>query len=358
VPKCGGEVHEKYKKFQCINPALRLRLVEDHGRAAARAGEAETLLREREVGRSEGFAAASAGRSQAKLKLNDGERGRVRLRAAARRRGRRSARFHGPDPAGPCPKCGNDVFETPNAYVCVRAVGEGRTCDFRSGRTILQRPIERAQMEKLLKTGKSDLLQFVSARTRRPFSAYLARQKDGSVGFEFEPKDPARKGARPARAAPLRVLGAHPRDRQPVELHAGRYGPYVKHGTVNATVPDKDQVEGLTLEAAVALLDAKAGRSPTRRTGAATRGRTSRETEVPAYVASAALNASRERTAAARGAVKAKPAATRAPAAKSATTTRRPKAAAPKSKPAAKTAKPATARKPAGRTGAKKTTRR
>jgi DNA topoisomerase-3 len=96
------------------------------------------------------------------------------------------------------------VFETPNAYVCERAVGDGRTCDFRSGRTILQRTVERAQMEKLLASGKTDLLQFVSARTRRPFSAYLVRQPDGKIGFEFEkraPKPEASKAPPKRRAA-------------------------------------------------------------------------------------------------------------------------------------------------------------
>ena len=165
------------------------------------------------------------------------------------------------------------MFETPNAYVCERSVGEDRSCDFRSGRTILQKTIEPAQMTKLLETGKTDLLQFVSARTRRPFSAYLVKQADGKVGFEFEAKEPGRRGARPMRGAPLRVLGAHPRDRQPVELHAGRYGPYVKHGATNATLPDRDAVDSLSLEQAIALVDEKAGREPrtATRTGAKTR---------------------------------------------------------------------------------------
>ena len=57
------------------------------------------------------------------------------------------------------------------------------------------------------------------------------------------------------------MLGPHPRDKAPVELHAGRYGPYVKHGDVNATLPDKDKMDSLTLEEAVALLDEKAGKS-------------------------------------------------------------------------------------------------
>jgi len=103
----------------------------------------------------------------------------------------------------------------------------------------------------------------VSARTKRGFSAFLVRQPDGKIGFEFEAKDGAKgKGGRGARGATaLRVLGAHPKDKKPVELHAGRYGPYVKHGTINATLPDKDRADDLTLDEALALLDARAGTS-------------------------------------------------------------------------------------------------
>ena len=120
--------------------------------------------------------------------------------------------FTGLVPLGPCPKCKSRVFETAQAYVCEKAVGPDKTCDFRSGRVILQRPVERAQMEKLLATGKTDLLQFVSARTKRGFSAFLVRQLDGKIGFEFEARDPAKAGARRARggASALRVLGEHP----------------------------------------------------------------------------------------------------------------------------------------------------
>src|SRR5207248_7832756 len=45
-------------------------------------------------------------------------------------------------PLGPCPKCGGRVFEQPMAYVCENSVDPERHCDFRSGRVILQRPIE------------------------------------------------------------------------------------------------------------------------------------------------------------------------------------------------------------------------
>ena len=42
-------------------------------------------------------------------------------------------------------------------------------------------------------------------------------------------------------------------------LHDGRYGPYVKHGKVNATLPKGTAPESMTIEQAVALIDAKAG---------------------------------------------------------------------------------------------------
>ena len=178
--------------------------------------------------------------------------------------------FSGQESLGLCPKCGNAVFELPAAYVCEKAVGPEKTCDFRSGRVILQRPVERAQMQKLLATGKTDLLQFVSSRTRRPFAAFLVRQGDGKIGFEFQAKEGAKgRGAPGTRTGTaLRVLGAHPKDKQPVELHAGRYGPYVKHGAVNATLPDKDGIDALTLADAVALLDAKSGKMAGKAAGA------------------------------------------------------------------------------------------
>jgi DNA topoisomerase-3 len=259
-PKCGGEVHEQYKKFQCI--ACDFGFWKIMGGRQIEPAEAETLIAERSVGPLDGFRSRIGRPFSAKLRLDDANQVEFDFGPRLGDDDATTYDFSAQTPLGPCPKCGGRVYETPNAYVCERAVGEGRTCDFRSGRTILQRVIEPAQMAKLLESGKTDLLQFVSARTRRPFSAYLVKQPDGKVGFEFEAKAPDRRGARPVRGAPLRVLGNHPRDRQPIELHAGRYGPYVKHGATNATLPDRDAVDSLSLEQAIALVDEKAGRAP------------------------------------------------------------------------------------------------
>jgi DNA topoisomerase-3 len=222
-------------------------------------GEADTLIEQREVGPLEGFRSKMGRPFAAKLKLTDANEVQFDFGNPDETEDGEAPDFSDKTPLGPCPKCKSNVYELGNAYACEKSVGPDKTCDFRSGRTILQRPVEPEQMRKLLKDRKTDLLQFVSQRTRRPFSAFLVVQPDGKVGFEFEARDPA-KARGPRRSMALRVLGPHPKDKQPVELHAGKYGPYVKHGDVNATLPERDQADALTLDDAVQLLAAKAAR--------------------------------------------------------------------------------------------------
>jgi DNA topoisomerase-3 len=105
--------------------------------------------------------------------------------------------FTGQTPVGPCPKCAANVYEMGLAYVCEHSVAKPKTCDFRSGRIILQQEILPEQMSKLLNEGKTDLLPgFVSQRTRRPFKAFLTKGKDGKISFEFEERK-AKPGAKP-----------------------------------------------------------------------------------------------------------------------------------------------------------------
>lgn len=69
------------------------------------------------------------------------------------------------------------------------------------------------------------------------------------------------KQARTRRGAtPLKDLGVHPDDGQPVQLFEGKYGPYVKHGKVNATVPKETPIEEVTLSQALALIEERAAR--------------------------------------------------------------------------------------------------
>ena len=64
----------------------------------------------------------------------------------------------------------------------------------------------------------------------------------------------------PARrqSSALKTIGEHPDDQKPVTLHKGRYGPYVKHGKLNATLPDHITTEDVTLAQALELLAAQA----------------------------------------------------------------------------------------------------
>ncbi|GAB1232459.1 type I DNA topoisomerase [Ferrigenium sp. UT5] len=61
----------------------------------------------------------------------------------------------------------------------------------------------------------------------------------------------------------LRTLGEHPDDKTPVEICSGRYGPYARHGKVNATLPKDVTPEAVTLEEALELIAAKAAKGGT-----------------------------------------------------------------------------------------------
>ncbi|KQW79878.1 type I DNA topoisomerase [Brevundimonas sp. Root1279] len=75
-------------------------------------------------------------------------------------------------------------------------------------------------------------------------------------------KRAGRPGGRGAAAAPLKDLGAHPETGEPIHVMAGRFGPYVKSGKINATLPKGTAPEDLTLEAALPLLAARAAAAP------------------------------------------------------------------------------------------------
>ncbi len=73
----------------------------------------------------------------------------------------------------------------------------------------------------------------------------------------------ATRGARGGGAAaggPLKELGEHP-EGGPIQVMPGRYGPYVKWGKVNATIPKETAPEDLTMEQALELIAAKAGKA-------------------------------------------------------------------------------------------------
>ncbi|NER38909.1 MAG: type I DNA topoisomerase [Oscillatoria sp. SIO1A7] len=75
-----------------------------------------------------------------------------------------------------------------------------------------------------------------------------------------QPKRSRGKGGTSSRK-PLRELGKHPDNEEAVNIYDGRYGPYIKHGKTNVSLPEGKSVEELTLAEALDLLAAKAATS-------------------------------------------------------------------------------------------------
>lgn len=213
-PNCGGVVQETYRRYNCVGKkgaeACGFSFTKIPAGRPFELDEVEAFLRDKRIGPLQGFRSKAGWPFTAELALaydeeeknwklefdfgedkNPAETGEI-------------VDFSAQEPLGPCPKCGHRVFEWGSNYMCERSVPTEAhptpTCDFKSGKIILQQPVEREQMAKLLATGKTDLLdKFVSMRTRRSFKAFLAWDAEaGKVNFEFEPrasKFPPRKTA-------------------------------------------------------------------------------------------------------------------------------------------------------------------
>ena len=71
-----------------------------------------------------------------------------------------------------------------------------------------------------------------------------------------------KKSKAPARGSSvIKELGEHPDDGKPVNVMNGRYGPYVKHNKINATIPKDEEPDSVTLERALELIAARAAKA-------------------------------------------------------------------------------------------------
>jgi DNA topoisomerase-3 len=198
-PKCGGVIRENYKKFQCQNCDFALWRILS-GRQFE-PSEIEALIQNRQIGPLQGFRSKLGKPFAANIKLTPELK--IEFDFGQQQAGGEGEPIDlsGQEPLGPCPKCGRGVYAHGMAYACEGALASPRTCDFRSGQIILQRPIEPDQMKKLLNAGKTDLLHRFISKKGRPFSAYLVKGSDGKVGFEFAPKGAAKPAADKPKAA-------------------------------------------------------------------------------------------------------------------------------------------------------------
>jgi DNA topoisomerase-3 len=194
-PKCGGVVQENYRKFQCQKCDFAIWKVTS-GREWS-PEEVAQLIEKRVVGPLTGFRSKQGRPFAAVVRLTDELRPEFDFGQGGAGEGEQAPDFSSQEPLGACPKCSSRVFEHGMTYTCEKATGPVRSCDFRSGRIILQQPVEREQMQKLLANGRTDLLAgFVSKKGRR-FKAFLVKTPDGKVGFEFQARPPKEKAEEP-----------------------------------------------------------------------------------------------------------------------------------------------------------------
>jgi DNA topoisomerase-3 len=209
-PTCGGIVKENYRRYACVGKDAAT-----DDTAAAGCGfsfgktpagrtfeqaEVEQFLRDKKIGPLEGFRSKAGWpfTSEIALKYNEEEKNwKLEFDFGNDKNAEETGEIvdlTGSESLGACPKCGGAVHDHGSNYVCEKAVPtEGQptpTCNFKSGKIVLQQVVEREQIAKLLSTGKTDLLEkFVSNRTRRAFKAFLSwNAEEDKVVFEFEPR--------------------------------------------------------------------------------------------------------------------------------------------------------------------------
>ncbi|MCW5609921.1 MAG: DNA topoisomerase III [Rubrivivax sp.] len=203
-PNCGGVVKENYRRFTCTgadgaSEGCGFSIGKIPGGRAFEIAEAEALLRDKKVGPLEGFRSKAGWPFTAELRLvHDDELANWKLEfdfgddAKKDQADGEPVDFSAQHALGACPKCKGRIYEHGTNYVCEHSVGAHQTCDFKTGKIILQQPVSHEELHKLLTTGRTSLLEgFVSNKTRRKFKAFLAwDKKEGKVGFEFEPRAP------------------------------------------------------------------------------------------------------------------------------------------------------------------------
>ena len=193
-PETGQEFEETLREYRTLDGKYSVRKVLAGRRIEA--AEFLELLQKGTLGLVEGFRSRLGRPFSAGLKLGEGRK--IEL-VVGEEEG--TLDFTGQEPLGQCPACGGKMFQSLLRYVCENSVAKPSTCTFKVSKKILGRDITEAELQALLKDGKTGLLEkFVSQKTRRPFSAFLI-WKDGKVSFDFPPREPRKpKSAKTAKA--------------------------------------------------------------------------------------------------------------------------------------------------------------
>ena len=194
-PKCGSEVHERYRQYQCVKESCDFAMWKTLCGRMFEPEEIEKLITEKQIGPLQGFRSKQGFPFAAVLKMNAEHKIEFDFGNAPKEgESAEPVDFTGKEPLGKCPKCGSQVYDGGMNYVCEKQTGPTPTCDFRTGKIILQQEISPDQVKKLLAEGKTELLKnFVSKKTNRKFEAFLIL-KDGKTAFDFPMRERKGKG--------------------------------------------------------------------------------------------------------------------------------------------------------------------
>jgi DNA topoisomerase-3 len=240
-PKCGkGPFKENVRQFKCRECGLSL-WKSLAGRPLERP-EITELLTKKTVGPLDGFRSRFGKPFSAelefdpefKLKFVFGEReGDPAAEAAIRNS----------EAIAPCPLCRDQgkkgtIREGVTSYVCDQSIGAEKSCEFRTGKTILQRSIPREEIVKLAETGRTNLIAGFVSKKGRKFAAYL--KLDGKkVSFEFEPREPKAAKAPKAPKSAQGEQAAEGAEGEGSTVKRGRFGKPVKPNLTTKAVTAK-----------------------------------------------------------------------------------------------------------------------
>ncbi|WP_424193252.1 DNA topoisomerase III [Ampullimonas aquatilis] len=245
-PHCGGVVKENYRRFACA--ACEFSITKIPGGRQFEIPEVEELLQKREIGPLNGFRSKMGRPFAAILKIvEDKDNNNLKLEfdfgQNQDEEDGEPVDFGNQASLGACPKCGSAVYEHGMSYVCEKSVGPGKSCDFRSGKVILQQEIAPEQMSKLLNDGRTDLLtSFKSSRTGRMFKAFLVRGPDGKTAFEFEAREPKAAGKTARKTAKTAAKSA---DKPAAKKVAAKKAARKKTGAVDVVSDDAAEADEL-----------------------------------------------------------------------------------------------------------------
>lgn len=187
-PKCGGEIHEKYRQYQCVKAGCDFAFWKTLCSRMFEPEEVEKIITDRVIGPLQGFRSKQGFPFAAVLRMTSEHKVEFDF-GNTPKEGEAPMDFTGKEVLGKCPKCQSNVYDGGMNYVCEKQTGSTPTCDFRSGKIILQQEIAPEQIKKLLAEGKTDLLtKFISKKNNRPFKAFLI-VKDGKTAFDFPPRE-------------------------------------------------------------------------------------------------------------------------------------------------------------------------